>query len=201
MIRAGLTGGLGCGKSYVGRLLEGFGCYVVRADELGHQVLLRSGEAYASVVDAFGPEVLDMEGNIDRKKLANLAFPSPERLKQLNDIVHPAVMRREEELLAAAERLDPSGIGIVEAAILIETGSYRRFDKLIVVVCRPEQQLERAMSRDGSSVEQVQARLVRQMPVEEKRRYADYIIDNSGAEESTVEQTAAVYESLRRLVR
>jgi len=201
MIRAGLTGGLGCGKSYVGRLLEDFGCHVVRADELGHQVLSKSGAAYASVVDAFGPEVLDNEGNIDRKKLANLAFPSPERLKQLNDIVHPAVIRLEEELLAAAERLDPSGIAIVEAAILIETGSYRRFDKLIVVVCRPEQQLERAMSRDGSSVEQVQARLVRQMPVEEKRRYADYIIDNSGAEESTVEQTAAVYESLRRLVR
>ena len=90
-------------------------------------------------------------------------------------------------------------MAIVEAAILIETGSYRRFDKLIVVVCTPEQQVERAMKRDGCTPEQVRARLSRQMPVEEKRRYADYIIDTSGTKEQTVEQTTAVYKSLRSL--
>jgi dephospho-CoA kinase len=95
--------------------------------------------------------------------------------------------------------VDPSGLAIVEAAILIETGSYRRFDKLIVVVCQPEQQVDRAVKRDGGTPEEARARLSRQMPVEEKRRYADYVIDTSGTKEHTVEQTTAVYESLRSL--
>lgn len=201
MIRAGLTGGLSCGKSFVGRVFEELGCHVVRADQLGHQVLMQSGEAYQPVVDLFGAAILDETGAIDRKKLASIVFTSPERLEQLNAIVHPAVIRMEEDFLRNAELSDPSGIGIVEAAILIETGSYRRFDKLIVVVCTPEQQIERAMVRDGSSLEQVQARLSRQMPMEEKRRYADYVIDTSGAKANTVEQTTAVYKSLRSLGR
>lgn len=199
MIRAGLTGGLACGKSFVSRVFEDLGCHVVRADQLGREVLLKHGEAYQPVVDLFGREVLDEDGNIDRKKLAAVVFSAPERLAKLNAIVHPAVIRREEEFLRQAELSDPSGIGIVEAAILIETGSHHRFDKLIVVVCTPEQQMERALRRDGSTPDEVRARLSRQMPVEEKRRYADYIIDTSGTKESTVEQTTEVYKALRSL--
>ena len=201
MIRVGLTGGLACGKSFVARTLESFGCHVVRADELGHKVLAPGGEAYQPVVDLFGREILDSSGNIDRKRVAALVFGSEQRLRELNAIVHPAVIRLEDEFVRESERVDPSGIVVVEAAILIETGSYRRFDKLIVVVCKPEQQVERAMHRDGVSADEARARLSRQMPVEEKRRYADYIIDTSGAKEHTVEQTAAVYESLRSLTR
>ena len=201
MIRVGLTGGLACGKSFVGRVFEELGCHVVRADQLGHQVLMRLGEAYLPVVEKFGAAILDEAGNIDRRKLASEVFSSPERLEQLNAIIHPAVIKLEEEFLRQAELSDPSGIGMVEAAILIETGSHRRFDKLIVVVCTPEQQIERAMARDGSSLEQVRARLSRQMPVEEKRRYADYVIDTSGTKGNTVEQTTAVYKSLRSLGR
>lgn len=201
MIRAGLTGGLACGKSFVSRVFEELGCHVVRADLLGREVLMTNGEAYQPVVDLFGPAILDGEGNIDRKKLATVVFAEPERLAQLNAIVHPAVIRREEEFLSQAELSDPFGIGMVEAAILIETGSHRRFDKLIVVVCTPEQQMERALRRDGSTPDEVRARLSRQMPVEEKRRYADYIIDTSGTKESTVEQTTAVYKALRSLER
>jgi len=174
---------------------------VVRADELGHKVLAHDGEAYGPVLDLFGREILDEAGNIDRKRLGALVFNSPEGISQLNAIVHPAVIRREEQFLDEAERADPSGVGIVEAAILIETGSYRRFDKLIVVVCTPEQQMERALRRDGWTTEQVLARLNRQLPVEEKRRYADYVIDTSGTKEHTVEQTTAVYNLLRSLQR
>jgi dephospho-CoA kinase len=201
MIRAGLTGGLACGKSFVSRVFEELGCHVVRADLLGREVLMTTGEAYQPVVDLFGPAILDGDGAIDRKKLAAVVFAEPERLAQLNAIVHPAVIRREEEFLRQAELSDPSGIGMVEAAILIETGSHRRFDKLIVVACTPEQQMERALRRDGSTPDEVRARLSRQMPVEEKRRYADYIIDTSGTKESTVEQTTAVYKALRSLER
>lgn len=199
MIRAGLTGGLASGKSFVGRTLEELGCRVVRADDLGHQVLAPGGEAYAAVVERFGEGILDAGGAIDRKRLAAEVFGDPERLAILNELVHPAVIRREEEFIEDVGRADPSAIVVVEAAILIETGSYRRFDKLILVVCGVEQQIERAMHRDGVTREEALARLGRQMPLEEKRRYADYIIDSSGPKEHTIEQTRAVYEALRSL--
>lgn len=200
MIRAGLTGGFASGKSFVSKILEELGCHVVRADELGHEVLQPEGEAFDAVVESFGLDILDPSGNIDRKRLADVVFDSPEKLAKLNAIIHPAVIRREEEFLRRAEAADPSGIGIVEAAILIETGSYKRFDKLILVVCTPEQQVERGMKR-GLTRSETLARLNRQLPVEEKRRYADYLIDTSRTEEETVGQTKAVYESLRSLER
>jgi dephospho-CoA kinase len=199
MIRAGLTGGLASGKSFVARILEQLGCHVVRADELGHEVLLPGGEAYDGIVTAFGTEVLAPDGTIDRRKLAAVVFNDPEKLTRLNNLVHPAVFRREDEFMKNAARSDPSGIIVVEAAILIETGSYRRFDKLILAVCTPEQQVERAMHRDGSTREEALARLSRQMPLQEKRKFADYVIDTSGAKEGTIEQTRAVYESLRSI--
>jgi dephospho-CoA kinase len=171
----------------------------MRADDAGRQVMLPGGEAFDAVVAAFGTGILNDTGEIDRKRLASEVFSSPNRLAQLNAIVHPAVIRLEEEFLRESELADPSGIAIVEAAILIETGSHRRFDKLIVVVCSPEQQVERAVARDGFTPEEARARLSRQMPVEEKSRHADYIIDTSGTKERTVEQTTAVYHSLRSL--
>ena len=199
MIRAGLTGGMACGKSFVAKIFESLGCPVMRADDVGREVMLPGGEAFDSILSAFGSAVLNPAGEIDRKRLASEVFNSQDRLAQLNAIVHPLVIRREEEFLRQAELADPSGVAIVEAAILIETGSYKRFDKLIVVVCKPEQQVERAVKRDGCTPDQARARLNRQLPVEEKRRYADYIIDTSGTKEHTVEQTTAVYQSLRSL--
>lgn len=197
MIRAGLTGGFACGKSYVGRLLENLGCHVVRADELGHQVLAPGGEAYAPVLEHFGRKMLDSTGQIDRRKLAAEVFANPERLAVLNGIVHPAVFRLEDEFLERVRQGDPAGIAVVEAAILIETGSYRRFDCLILVVCTEEQQIARAMHRADCTREEVAARLRRQMPLSEKRKYADYVIDASGSKEITAEQTHRVYEALK----
>ena len=107
MLRVGLTGGLACGKSFVGRTLEQLGCHLIRADDIGHGVLLPGGAAFQPVVDEFGREILDETGAIDRHKLAALVFDDPERLAKLNALVHPAVIRREEELIAAAEERDP----------------------------------------------------------------------------------------------
>lgn len=199
MIRVGLTGGLATGKSFVGRVLEELGCYVVRADELGHEALATGGEVYAGIVAEFGPSILNAEGAIDRKKLAAEVFEHPHRLAVLNEFVHPFVIRREEEFIEGVRRRDPGGIVVVEAAILIETGSFRRFDRLILVVCTEEQQIERAMRRDGSTRDEAEARLKRQMPLAEKRKYADYLIDTSGSTDSTIEQTRHVYESIRSL--
>lgn len=199
MIRAGLTGGLATGKSFVGRVLEELGCHVVRADDLGHQVMLPGAEAYDAIVREFGAGILGPEGNIDRRKLAGQVFSDPDKLSRLNNIVHPAVFRREEQFVENVRQTDPSGIVVVEAAILVETGRYRWFDRLILVVCTPEQQVERALERDGISREEVMVRLNRQMPLEEKRKFADYVIDTSGPKEQTIEQTRKVYESLRSM--
>jgi dephospho-CoA kinase len=199
MLRVGLTGGFACGKSFVGRTLEQLGCFLLRADDIGHEVLSPGGAAYEPTIREFGRDVLDADGTINRRRLAALVFGDAEKLAKLNSLVHPAVIELEEARIREAERRDPNGIAVVEAAILIETGSHKRFRKLIVVICTEEQQIARAMHRDGISEEEARARLRRQMPLAEKRRYADYVIDSSGPKENTVEQTRAVYESLRSL--
>jgi dephospho-CoA kinase len=199
MLKVGLTGGLASGKSFVGQALADLGCHLIQADELGHEVLLPGGEAFDDVIREFGSGILDGSGSIDRKRLAAEAFGDPQRLARLSALVHPPVIRREEALIADLEAKDPRGIAVVEAAILIETGSYRRFQRVILVVCSEEQQVQRAMKRDGITREEVQARLRRQMPLQEKRKFAHYVIDTSGEKESTLRQTRDVYESLRRI--
>ncbi len=199
MLRVGLTGGLASGKSFVGESLAALGCHLLKADELGHRLLLPGTAVHEQVVQAFGPEILDEEGRIVRRKLASLVFDDPERLAALNAIVHPAVIEEEERWMRATSAADPHGIAIVEAAILIETGSYRRFDKIVLAVCTDEQQVERAMKRDGLTREEALARLRRQMPLEEKRKFANYVIDTSGDKAETLVQVRRLYEELRRL--
>ncbi|MEP6540240.1 MAG: dephospho-CoA kinase [Bryobacteraceae bacterium] len=197
MLRVGLTGGLASGKSFVGRILAELGCTVIQADALGHEALLAGGCAYDAVVAEFGRDILDSSDQIDRRKLAALVFDFPERLKRLNELVHPCVYQMEDDLAAAAFQKDPAGIVVVEAAILIETGSYKRYNRLIVAVCTEKQQVERAMKRDGFTLEEVKARLSRQMPLADKQKFADYVIDTSSTKENTIQQTRQVFESLR----
>jgi dephospho-CoA kinase len=195
MLRVGLTGGLASGKSFIGKALRDLGCFLIQADELGHQVMAKGAEAYPAIVEEFGAEILDANGEIDRRRLAQDVFANPERLKKLNAIVHPAVRARQQKLEGGLQ----GGIVVIEAAILIETGSYRGFDRLIVASCTREQQIQRAMDRSHLSREEVLARLSRQMPLEEKVKLADYVIDTSQTKEHTLEQTRSVYASLRSL--
>lgn len=201
MLKVGLTGGFASGKSFVAAKLAELGCYVISADQLGHEVLLPGGAAFEPVVREFGEGILGPDGAIDRKRLGAMVFHSPERLTALSRLVHPPVIRREEELAAQYAARAPDGIVVVEAAILIETGSYKRFARLILAVCSEEQQIERAMKRDGLSREDTLARLRRQMPLQEKRKYADYVIDTSGNKEDTLRRTEEVYRELRSLAR
>jgi dephospho-CoA kinase len=194
-----LTGGLASGKSFVGKGLAELGCFLVKADQLGHEALEPGGAAYGPVVTAFGNGILASDGRIDRRRLGAEAFGNPERLALLNSLVHPPVIVKEEELIAGFAERQPDGIAVVEAAILIETGSHKRFDKLVLAVCTPEQQIERAMHRDGLTREEVLARLARQMPLDEKRRYADFIVDTSGSKEETLRQVREVYARLRSI--
>jgi dephospho-CoA kinase len=197
VLRVGLTGGLASGKSFVGAALAELGCFLVKADDLGHQVLMTGGEAYADVIQEFGREILDPDGTINRRRLGHLVFDQPDRLTRLNELVHPPVRARQNALIEEFAHREPDGIAVVEAAILIETGSHRHFHKMIVAACQEEQQIERAMSRDGASREEVVQRLKRQMPLQEKVRYADYIVDTSGTKEHTLEQTRSIYQALR----
>jgi dephospho-CoA kinase len=204
MLKVGLTGGIACGKSLVGEALAGYGCFVIQADQIGHEVLAPGGEAYADAVREFGGEILAADGpgdsrEIDRRRLAALVFADAGKLARLNAIVHPAVIRCEEALMTEFFARQPHGIAVVEAAILIETGSHRRFDKLILVFCAQERQIERAMRREGAVEADIRARIGHQMPIEEKRKYADFVIDTSGTKEDTLRQARTVYEELRRI--
>ena len=198
MLRVGLTGGLASGKSFVARALGEMGCFLIDADSLGHQVMAKGAEAYDAIVAEF-PGVLTDAGEIDRRKLGALVFAQPDLLKKLNAIVHPAVRARARRLADAFATRDAHGICVYEAAIIIETGSFRDFDRLIVVSCTEEQQVERAIARDHLTREEVLDRLRRQMPLKEKVKYADYVIDTSGTKEHTLDQTRTVYASLRSM--
>jgi len=199
MLKVGLTGGLASGKTFVGRALADLGCLLIQADLLGRQVLEQGGETYEAVVATFGQGILEPNGGINRRGLAAIVFADPEQLAKLNALVHPRVKERERDLVVEFAREHPHGIAVTEAAILVETGSYKDYDRLIVAVCRPEQQVERSMERDGVSREEVLNRLRRQMPLEDKVKYADFVIDTSGSKENTLEQVRKVYESLRNV--
>jgi dephospho-CoA kinase len=199
VIKVGLTGGYASGKSFVARELERLGCRLIYADKLGHAVLEPTGEAYSLSVEEFGRDILASDGTIDRKKLGALVFRSPELLEKLSSFVHPAVFRLEERLLGEFEREDPHAIAVIEAAILIETGRNKVFDRLILTACNEEVQIARGMHRDGLTREEVLARLSKQMPTEEKKRYADFVIDTDGPKEQTLERVRNVFAELKSL--
>ncbi len=198
MLRVGLTGGLATGKTHVANVLAQLGCHVLSADELGHQALLPGGEAYNDVVREFGSQIVGPDGCIDRRRLAAEVFDDAERLKKLNSLVHPHVIQREEAWLAEIERAQPDAVAVVEAAILIETGSHKRFDRLILTVCPEEMQIRRHMQRSGESEAGTRARLARQMPLEAKRALAHYVIDTSGSREDTERQVREVFGRLQQ---
>jgi dephospho-CoA kinase len=191
VLKVGLTGCMACGKSFVAAELGRLGCHIIEADNIGHEVMEPGGEAYDAVVAAFG--------TVDRRRLAERVFADAEQLEKLNAIVHPAVRARTVGLFQKIGARDPHGVVVYVAAILIESGAYREVDKIIVVSCAREQQIARAMHRPDATEGGVLARLERQMPLEKKKEFADYIIDTSGTKEDTVRQTEIVYRDLRRL--
>ena len=201
MLTVGLTGGYASGKSFVAAELARLGCFLIYADKLGHEVLMPGGEAFKPAVQIFGSGILSEEGTIDRKKLGNLVFSSPELLKTLTDLVHPAVFRLEADLLDSARGRDPNGIAVIEAAILIETGRYKVFDRLILTACEEATQIARAVARDGISPESAKARIEKQLPLAEKKKYADYVITTDGPKEDTLRQVAIVFQDLQKLAR
>lgn len=196
MLRVGLTGSIGVGKSFVASLFAELGCHVLDADQTAREVVMPGTHGLTAIKQAFGEEILNPDGTLNRKQLGAVVFADEEKRQRLNQILHPFIIARQDEILREWETQDPRGIGIVDAALMIESGGYRRFDKLIVVHCRPEVQLERLMLRDKLSREEAQRRIDSQMPQEEKQKFADYLIDTSDGFEITKTQTKNVYEEL-----
>ncbi|HEY3937029.1 MAG TPA: dephospho-CoA kinase [Bryobacteraceae bacterium] len=201
MLKAGLTGGYASGKSFVAAELERLGCHLLYADQLGHAVLQPGGAAYQPTIDLFGSEILAPGGAIDRQALASIVFASGELLASLNAIVHPAVFELEEKMLQEFETQDPRGVAVLEAAILIETGRYRACDKLILTACSLETQVMRGLKRDRLTREQVLARIEKQMPLEQKKAFADYVVDTDGPKEDTLIQVRRIFVELQTLAR
>ncbi|SRR5579871_3788749 len=209
MLKVGLTGGIAAGKSVVGEMFVALGAHLVQADRIAHSLMEPGQPVYNDVVRHFGREILNRDGGINRGKLAELAFGDPavpeenrvSRIDELNRIVHPAVIRSQDEWMVAMGIQDRHGVAIVEAALILEAGLSKRFDKLVVVTCAAEQRAARFATRQKVDLEtarkEVERRMAAQLPDEEKVKAADYVIDNSGSLEHTREQVRQVWEKLK----
>lgn len=201
MLKVGLTGGIGTGKSHVAKIFIELGCYVFDADKIARQVVEPGEVGFEKVVAEFGKEILAEDGTIDRAKLGQIVFSSPEKREKLNQILHPIIIAKQDSLISETIDQDPNAIVIIDAALMIETGSYKRFDKLIVVYCDRESQIERVMKRNNLPRNEVESRINSQMPSDEKRKYADIEIDTSGTFEETEDKVKAVYQELKGLAK
>jgi dephospho-CoA kinase len=203
MVKVGLTGGIACGKTTVLAMFASLGARTLRADAVAHGMMEPGEAVYESIVEAFGKGILEADGTIARPRLAAAAFP--DRIGELNAIVHPAVLEFEDDWMRRMNEADPEGVAICEAALLIEAGGRARFDRLIVVTCTLEQKIARFAARTRMSVEaaavEVQRRMDSQMPEEEKVKLADYVIDNSGSRQQADERVQEIWRELSAAAR
>jgi len=205
VLKVGLTGGIAAGKSVVGKMFASLGAQVIQADEIAHQLMQPGQTVYQDVVVRFGARILDSDGSVNRARLAEIAFGGPDnpsRVAELNQIVHPAVIRRQEEWMEQIGERDRHAVAIVEAALILEADMDKRLDRLVVVTSRPEQRIERWARRlkvdEDSARREVTRRMAAQLPDEEKVKAADYVIDNSGSLDETRQQVEKIYPELKR---
>jgi dephospho-CoA kinase len=175
-------------------------CHLIDSDGITHQLFEPGQRVHDAVVEEFGARILAPDGTIDRRVLAGIVFKEdPDARKKLNSLVHPAIIQRQQDWLKEVQEEDPTGIAIVDAALMIEVGTYKNYDKVIVVFCSPEVQKQRLMQRSGLKEDEIDVRIGSQMPVSEKVKYADFVIDNSGDLSSTRRQVVEVNSTLREL--
>ena len=197
MLRVGLTGGLAAGKSTVAAYFRELGALHIDADHIARELIAPGGDAVSEVVARFGAGILGADGAIDRQALAAIVFSDPRALADLNAIVHPRVREEIARVLAAAEAgMSAAPVALVDAALLVESGIHRDLDALIVVACREETQIARAVARGGLTEAEARRRVAAQAPLEKKLAATDYVIDNGGSLEDTVRQVRAVWKDL-----
>jgi len=199
MLNVGLTGSIAVGKSFVCGIFRELGAHVLDADLTAREVVEPGTAGLANIIEEFGSDVVQPGGTLDRKKLGAIVFADEEKRKRLNSIVHPLVIEKQNEWIRECEVNDPDGIAIIDAALMIESGGYERFDKLIVVWCEPDIQLARLMARDGISAEEAQKRIDSQMPQDEKKKFGDLLIDTSRGIDDTRSRVVETFGRLRHL--
>lgn len=196
MIIAGLTGGIASGKSTVSRFLGEAGAIIIDADQIAREVVAVGTPAHEAIVRTFGAGVLLSDGNIDRKQLGDIIFNDPEKKEALNAIVHPRIFERMNEKIAEATAVDPDAVVVLDIPLLFETGSKRPLSEIIVVYAPESVQLRRLMQRDQIDEKAAMARIRSQMPIEEKRRRATCVIDNTKGPDATKKQAEAIFQRL-----
>lgn len=199
MKKIGLTGSIAVGKSFVCECFRELGCHVLDADKTSREVVAKGTDGLAEIVRHFGGGVLLQNGDLDRKAMGAIVFADQEKRELLNSIIHPRVIESQNEWIRQQETADPNGIAIVDAALMIESGGYKRFDRLIVVWCKPDIQLRRLMLRDSLSEAEAMKRIGAQMSQDEKKRFADYLIDTSESFEATVISVREIHNQLSSL--
>lgn len=197
MLKVGLTGSIAVGKTFVCGVFQELGCHVLDADRVAREVVGAGTAGLAKVVAEFGSGILTSAGELDRAKMAAIVFADEEKRLLLNSIVHPLVFEAQDAWLAEREAEDPHGIAIVDAALMIESGGYKRYDQLIVVWCEPEIQLKRLIDRNSLPEAEAKKRIAAQMPQDEKKRYADHLIDTSQGFDDTRRQVREVHAKLK----
>ena len=197
MLKVGLTGSIAVGKSFVCDVFRELGCHVLDADKTAREVVEPGTDGLLQVVTEFGKDILTDDGELDRKKLGAIVFGDEEKRQLLNSIVHPLVIDAQDRWIEAFQKIDPDGIAVIDAALMIESGGYKRFDKLIVVWCEPAIQLKRLMLRDNLTEIDAKKRIDAQMPQDAKKQFADYLIDTSGGFDETRKQTIDVFQELK----
>jgi len=200
MLIVGLTGGVASGKTAISQVLKEEGAYIIDADQIARELVQPHKPAWNELIRAFGQEILREDGSIHRKKLAEKVFANPEQRKLLNQILHPRI--REEMGRRAKEigQKDPEAIVMIDAPLIVELGDHREMDKLIVVTSTQTQQIERLKDRDGTSPEEALRIVSSQMPLEEKLKFADFVIRNEGSLEETRKRTKEVFKELKKIV-
>lgn len=199
MLKIGMTGGIATGKSFVLGVLREMDCEVMDADQTAREVVEPGQPAFEEIVAHFGHEIVGENGKLNRVKLGAIVFNDADQRENLNSIIHPKVFEAQARWMAEVEHRNPQAIVIIDAALMIETGSYRRFDKVVVVHCEPEIQLQRLMARNNLTQEEAMARISAQMPSAEKLKFADYAINTSQGYEDTRRQIESLYEQFRKL--
>lgn len=182
----GLTGGIASGKSLVARALQEMGAILLSADEIGHQVIAVGEAAYYDLIDAYGKGIVNADETINRKKLGEIVFNDPEKLKLLNQLTHPAIMRKIKVRLAQIEQESPAAIVVMEVPLLYETHMEKLFNQVWVVWVDRETQIDRLMARDAIERNDAIKRIDSQMSLDEKAQRADLLIDNRGSIEETI---------------
>ena len=197
MILVGLTGGIESGKSTASSIFKELGAYIIDADVLAREIVEPLKPAWKDVVKNFGKGILNKDNSINRKKLAEIVFNNKKKREMLNAIVHPRVLKRAKEIEREIAKKDPEAVIIFDAALLIESGAYKKMDKNIVVYADEDVQVKRLMKRDGLTKDEAIKRIEAQMPLREKVRFADYIIDGNKALNIVKKQLKRALKGLR----